>query len=218
MGRAPVFIYGFDDLTEAQLALVLTMAERSSVALAVNYADREALAARARLLSRLREEGVDAEHRLKRIDPATRPSKPRPYLVRSCSRPHPARSRPTTGFASSRQVGERGEAEAVGIEIARLTASGADPGEIVVVLRNPSADGPLFASVFRGLGIPATLEAQLPLTGTAVGRSLWALCARGRRSRRARGPPGPPAIRHGLPPGQGGLGRASAGPRRDRDD
>ena len=73
-------------------------------------------------------------------------------------------------------AGERGEAEAVGIEIARLLAAGVRPDDIVVALRRPSVDGPLFASVLREQGIPVALEADLPLAGTAVGRGLIALC------------------------------------------
>jgi ATP-dependent helicase/DNAse subunit B len=175
-GERPVFIYGFDDLTEAQLALVLTMAERSRVTLAVNYADREALAARAGLLSRLHEEGIDAEHRLEGSASYTAEAS-LAHIASYLFEAAPGTVPPDDGIRFIEAGGERGEAEAVGIEIARLIAAGTDPGEIVVVLRNPSSDGPLFASVFRGLGIPATLEAQLPLAGTAVGRSLWALCA-----------------------------------------
>ena len=80
------------------------------------------------------------------------------------------------GLAFLASAGERGEAEAAGVEIARLLAGGTSADDIVVTLRRPSVEGPLFASVMREMGIPATLEAHLPLASTAVGRSLLALC------------------------------------------
>lgn len=174
-GKRPVFVYGFDDLTEAQLQLVLALAEQTDLTLAVNYADREALVARAGLLGRLREEGaVEGDHLELQRDYTT--SATLAHLSESLFEVSPPSVHPDGGLKLIEAGGERGEAEAVGIEIARLIAAGTDPGEIVVVLRNPSADGPLFSTVFRGLGIPVTLEAQLPLDSTAVGRSLLALC------------------------------------------
>ena len=180
-----VFIYGFDDLTESQLELVLALAERTEVTLAVNYADREALAARAGLLTRLREEGA-AEGPHLELQRAYTSSATLAHLSASLFEVAPGTVPPDGGVKLIEAGGERGEAEAAGIEIARLVSAGTNPGEIVVVLRNPSAEGPLFASVFRGLGIPVTLEAQLPLDGTAVGRSLLSLC-------RAAGEDGEPA-------------------------
>ena len=51
-----MFVYGFDDLTEEQLDLLAALSGACEVTVAVNYADREALAARAGLLARLRSE------------------------------------------------------------------------------------------------------------------------------------------------------------------
>ena len=181
----PVLVYGFDDLTESQLELVLALAGRTDVTIAVNYADREALAARAGLLTRLREEGAAVGEHLE-LQHGYTTSATLAHLSESLFEVAPGTFAPDGGVKLIEAGGERGEAEAAGIEIARLISAGTDPGEIVVVLRNPSRDGPLFASVFRGLGIPVTLEAQLPLDGTAVGRSLLALC-------RAAGEDGEPA-------------------------
>jgi ATP-dependent helicase/DNAse subunit B len=171
----PVFMYGFDDLTESQLELVLTLAGRTEIALAVNYADREALAARAGLLARLREADAEEGAHLE-LQRGYTSSATLAHLSASLFEVAPGTVPPDGGVKLIEAGGERGEAEAAGIEIARLITAGADPGEIVVVLRNPSAEGPLFASVLRGLDIPLTLEAQLPLDVTAVGRALLALC------------------------------------------
>ena len=71
--------------------------------------------------------------------------------------------------------GERGEAEAVGGEVARLLAAGVPADGIAVVLRHPDRRGPLFARVFEGFGIPVAVEASVPLARTAAGRGLAAL-------------------------------------------
>ena len=55
-GERPVFVYGFDDLTRAQLELVDALARAGEATVAVNYADRRALAVRAHLLGVLTEE------------------------------------------------------------------------------------------------------------------------------------------------------------------
>ncbi len=65
----PCFIYGFDDLTEVQLGLIALLAGVCEVTFAVNYADRDALAARAGLLTRLHEEG-GSSRRAARVRPA----------------------------------------------------------------------------------------------------------------------------------------------------
>ena len=174
-GSRPLFVYGFDDLTEAQLALILAIAECAEVTVAVNFADREALAARAGLLSRLTEEGGEIEKTLEH-DPSYTRRATLSHLSSALFEAAPGTVAPDGGVRLIEAGGERGEAETVAIEIARLIAGGADPGDVVVALRNPGVDGPLFASVFRAMGIPASLEAQLPLSGTSVGRSLLMLC------------------------------------------
>jgi len=174
-GGRPVLIYGFDDLTEAQLDLVRVLAGVCEVTIAVNYADRRALSARASLLARLEAEGGTVAVRLESDEAYTSHESLR-HLDRGLFEPE-AGTVPDDGAVRLLEcAGERGEAEAVGLEIAKLLAAGAAPDEIVVALRHPAVDGPLFASSLHGLGIPATLEANLPLAGTAVGRSLLALC------------------------------------------
>lgn len=172
----PVLIYGFDDLTEVQLELTLALAGACDVTVAVNYEDRDALSARARLLGRLAEEGAEVAGELE-FDPAYTASESLRGLAAGLFEPAPESA--VDGDGAVRLLdcaGERTEAEAVGIEIARLLAAGASADEIVVVLRRPAAEGPLMASVLREMGIPVTLEADLPLAATAVGRSLISLC------------------------------------------
>ena len=175
-GARPVLVYGFDDLTEAQLELLRLLAQAAEVTVAVNYADRKALAARAALLARLRDEFGAVTVAELDFDPDYTQRASLRHVDRELFEPGAGTVRPDEGLRLLECAGDRGEAEAVGLEIAQLLAAGTDPGDIVIALRRPSVDGPLFASVLRELGVPVALEADLPLSGTAVGRSLVALC------------------------------------------
>lgn len=175
-GERPVLVYGFDDLTEAQLELLRLLARRCDVTLAVSYADRNALAARAGLVARLEQElGAERIAELA-FEPGYTASRSLRHLSECLFEPDAGRVPADDGVRLLDCAGERGEAEAVGLEIARLLADGAEPGDIVVALRHPTIDGPLFASVLHGLGVPVALEASVPMTGTAVGRALATLC------------------------------------------
>ena len=175
-GDAPVLIYGFDDLTEVQLGLISVLAGVCEVTFAVNYSDRNALTARAGLLTRLTDEGGSVVEELE-FDTGYTARDSLAHIARNVFESDSATVNPLDGgLAFLASAGERGEAEAAGVEIARLLAAGTSADDIVVTLRRPSVEGPLFASVMREMGIPATLEAHLPLAATAVGRSLLALC------------------------------------------
>ncbi len=80
------------------------------------------------------------------------------------------------GLVLLESAGPRGEAEAVGVEIAQLLHAGWEPDQIVVVLRHPEPAGRLLATVLREMGIPVALESSLPLSATQVGGALIALC------------------------------------------
>ncbi len=171
----PVFIYGFDDLTEAQLELVGLLAATAEVTVAVNYADRRALTARAGLLARLLEDHEPDVEELP-FDPDYTTRESLRHLDRELFEPEAGTVPVDEGLMLLECAGQRGEAESVGLEIARLLDAGAEPGEIVVALRRPAVDGPLLASVLRQMDIPVALEAELPLGATAVGRALTKLC------------------------------------------
>jgi ATP-dependent helicase/DNAse subunit B len=175
-GERPVLVYGFDDLTEAQLELLRLLARACEVTVAVNYADRRALAARATLLARLRDELGGSVAAELDFDPGYTQQASLRHIDRELFEPLAGAVSPDDGIRLLECAGERGEAEAVGIEIARLLADGVPPDDVVIALRRPSVDGPLFASVLREMGIPVALEADVPLAGTAVGRGLIALC------------------------------------------
>ncbi|MDQ3571445.1 MAG: PD-(D/E)XK nuclease family protein [Actinomycetota bacterium] len=174
----PILIHGFDDLTEAQLELTRKLAARAAVVVSVTYADRPGLSARAGLLTRLRDEGAVIAAELEH-NPRYTPVRSLAHLDRSIFAEDPARAPLDDGVRLLDCTGERGEAEAIGLEIAQLLTGNAEPEEIIVALRRPAADGPLIAHVLRSMAIPVTLDADLPLAGTSVGRALLSLSRAG---------------------------------------
>ena len=82
---------------------------------------------------------------------------------------------PDDSLVLLRSAGERGEAEAIAAEVARLLADGVEPEEIAIVVRDPARRGPLLASVLESYGVPVALEAEVSAGTTAVGGSLVAL-------------------------------------------
>jgi PD-(D/E)XK nuclease superfamily len=202
LGR-PLFLYGLDDLTGNQLELIEALAPIAEVTVALPYErERPALAARAGLLEKLRARVEVSEETLTEADPANTPNRALFELERRfgsvAADPWP----PGDGLVLLRSAGARGEAEAIGAEIAALLAGGVDPGEIVVAVRDPARRGPLIASVLEACGIATALEADLPVAATGVGGSLLALLEAEFGARRAsdllrflRGPSGTPPSR-----------------------
>jgi ATP-dependent helicase/DNAse subunit B len=171
----PVFLYGLDDLTPNQFELLAGLAATSDVTVALPYEEgNAALAARADLLEQLREIGIAAETRTE-PDPRNTSNPLLFHLERGFGAADPQRQPPGRGLTILRSAGERSEAEAIGAEVAKLIARGADPGEIAIALRDPERRGPLLASVLESYGIAVALEAELPVAATSVGATLLAL-------------------------------------------
>jgi ATP-dependent helicase/DNAse subunit B len=174
-GARPVFAYGFDDLSRAQLTLIDALAAAGPVTVAVTFADRRALAPRARLISALQELGAEVAEELPFEEGYTSSATLR-HLDRALFEPVTHRVAIDDGLVLLESAGARGEAEAVGVEIARLLRSGCEPDDIAIVLRHPDPAGRLLASVLREMGIPVALESSLGLSATQVGGALIALC------------------------------------------
>ncbi|HET7122216.1 MAG TPA: PD-(D/E)XK nuclease family protein [Solirubrobacterales bacterium] len=172
----PVLLYGFDDLTENQFELVAALAARVDVTVALPYEEGSAaLAARARLLTRLRERiGAEAET-VTAANPANTASPLLFHLARSFAAARPERRPPDASLTLLRSAGTRAEAEAIGARIARLVAGGADPAEVAIALRDPARRGPEILAALEANGIAGALEAELPVAGTSVGGGLLAL-------------------------------------------
>jgi len=175
-GERPVLLYGFDDLTENQFELVAALAERTQVTVALPYEEgNAALAARGRLLGRLRERiGADDDMRTE-PDPANTDSALLFHLTRSYGAPRPQRVAPDGSLTLLRSAGTRVEAEAIAAHVSRLVHGGADPAEIAVALRDPARRGPEIAAALEANGIAVALEAEVPVAGTSVGGALVAL-------------------------------------------
>ena len=134
-----------------------------------------ALAARnAPLLAALEEIGVDSVEETP-ADPANTDSPLLFHLERGFGASEPQRRPLDESLVFLRSAGERGEAEAIAVEVARLLADGTDPEEIAIVVRDPARRGPLLASILESYGVPTALEAEVPVATTSVGGSLIAL-------------------------------------------
>lgn len=185
-GERPVFLYGFDDLTPNQLQLVAELARLAEVTVALPFEpDDAALAARARLLEALRETGAFAAETRTEADPGNTDNPLLFHLARGFGRSDASREPPGDGLSLLRSAGERGEAEAIAAEVAKLIAGGVDPDEVAIALRDPARRGPAIAAALEGCGIATALEAELPVTATAVGGALAALLEAEFGSRRA---------------------------------
>ncbi len=171
----PVFLYGLDDLTPNQFELVAALCEVIEVTIALPYeAGHVVLREREALLNKLRERVGGGEETLS-ANPGNTLNPILFHLERNFGALDAEALPPAEGLTLLRSAGERAEAEAIGVEVAKLISAGADPAEIAVVLRDPARRGPLIASVLESYGIETALEADLPASGTAVGDCLIAL-------------------------------------------
>lgn len=172
----PLFLYGFDDLTENQFDLVAALAARAEVTVALPYEEGNAApAARGRLLGRLRERIGTSEETALEADPGNTLSPLLFHLTLSFGAPRPARAEPDGSLTLLRSAGTRAEAEAIAAHVSRLVHRGADPAEIAIALRDPSRRGAEIAAALEANGIATALEAELPVARTSVGGALVAL-------------------------------------------
>jgi len=175
-GERPLFLYGLDDLTRNQFDLIEALAAVAEVTVALPYEEGStALAARAALLEELRARIGVAEETRTEADPANTPNPLLFHLERGFGALDGERRPPGEGLTLLRSAGERGEAEAIATEVAKLVAGGVEPDEVAIALRDPARRGPAIAAALESYGVAAALEAELPVAGTAVGGGLIAL-------------------------------------------
>ncbi|MGH2843797.1 MAG: PD-(D/E)XK nuclease family protein, partial [Solirubrobacteraceae bacterium] len=176
---APVFLYGFDDLTPIELDVVQTLALRVGAAVTVSLTyepGRAALAARATVVEQLREHAQTvtvlpalADHYAPRARLALH------HLERHLFEQRPEPVDPGPAVALLEAGGERAEAELIAAEALRALREGVPPEEIVVVCRSLQRSGALLEATLRRYGIPAASSRRLPLEHTALGRAVLAL-------------------------------------------
>jgi RecB family exonuclease len=185
-GGRPVFLYGFDDLTENQFELVAALAEQAEMTVALPYEEGSAaLAARGRLLGQLRERIGTAEEVLTEANPLNTESLLLFHLTRSFGQPRPKRVEHDAGLTLLRSAGTRAEAEAIAAHVSRLLRDGAEAADVAIALRDPSRRGPEVAAALERNGVAVALEAEVPVAGTSVGGALVALLEAEFGSRRA---------------------------------
>jgi len=174
-GRS-VLLYGFDDLTENQLELVAALAERTEVTVALPYEEgHAALAARGRLLGRLRERIGAGEEIALDPNPGNTVSPLLFHLTLSFGQKRPARAEADGSLTLLRSAGTRAEAEAIAAHVSRLVRDGAPHDQIAIALRDPSRRGPEIAAALEANNIATALEAEVPVARTGVGGALVAL-------------------------------------------
>lgn len=176
-GERPVFLYGLDDLTENQFALLAELTRLAEVTVALPFEEgNAALAARARLLDQLRDRIGEIEEMQTEADPGNTPDSPLLFhLSRGCGRPSAKRIEPDGTLTLLRSAGTRAEAEAIAARVSRLLHDGAPHDEIAIAVRDPSRRGPELQAALEANGVATALEAEVSVAGTAVGGALVAL-------------------------------------------
>jgi ATP-dependent helicase/DNAse subunit B len=178
-GSTPVFFYGFDDLTPVELDAIETLAHRANTAITVSLTyepGRSALAARATVVEELR--GLaQAVTQLPALDDHYESGSRAAlhHLERHLFEPDPPSLEPDAAVTLMEAGGERAEAELVAAEVLTALAEGVPAQEIVVVCRSLARSGELFETALARHGVLVNSARQIPLTHTALGRSLVAL-------------------------------------------
>src|SRR4051794_14746079 len=176
-GARPLFWYGFDELTPAQLDVVETLVRFTAapVCVALPYEPgRAALAGSAatvELLKPLAAEYVVLRARSEHYADSARGALH--HLERSLFEPLPERRPPNGAVRLLEAGGERAEAELAGASVLELLRDGMAPEEIAVLVRGGAAME-LFAQVFEGYGIPVAAERRTPFAHTRLGTGVLA--------------------------------------------
>ena len=176
-GATPVFVYGFDDFTEVELAGVEVLAEHVDVALSFPYEPgRHAFDALSETFERLAaraDEHVALEGVPDHYEPASRA--PLHHLERRLFDPPGERLEAGPAVRLHSAGGERAELELAAASVLEQLAAGTPAGDIAVVFRRPERYASLVDQVFSAYGIPFSLDRRIALGHTPLGRGLLAL-------------------------------------------
>src|SRR4051795_4662135 len=175
-GRRPVFVYGFDELTRAQLDAVETLGRlaEADVWVTLPYEPgRHALAGSAATVHELAPLAhvVALDERAEHYAAAARPGLH--HLERGLFEGG-AEARPPNGAVRLLEAGgERAEAEIVGAQVLELMRDGVAAEDIAVLVRGEGTAA-LFTQVLRTYGIPVAWARQVPLARTRLGAGVLA--------------------------------------------
>ena len=175
-GRRPVFLYGFDELTRAQLDAVETLSRlcEADVWVTLPYEPgRHALAGSAATVHELAPLGevVELPEQAEHYAGAARPALH--HLERGLFEPGAERRAPNGAVRLLEAGGERAEAEIVGAEVLELMRDGVAAEDIAVLVRG-SGTAALFAQVLGTYGIPVAWTRRVPLARTRLGAGVLA--------------------------------------------
>src|SRR4051812_12685748 len=175
-GRRPVFVYGFDELTRAQLDAVETLGRLADANVWVTLPyepGRHALAGSAATVHELAPlaEVVALGERAEHYAAAARPALH--HLERGLFEGGFETRLPNGAVRLLEAGGERAEAEIVGAEVLELMRDGVAAEDIAVLVRG-TGTAALFAQVLGTYGIPVTWSRQVPLARTRLGAGVLA--------------------------------------------
>jgi len=175
--RRPVFLYGFDDLTPAELDAVEVLAGPAEAEVCValpHEGGRAVFAGTAPTVERLRALGGEPLELPDRAGAAPYAPAARPalhHLERFLFEPGAPRAAPNGAVRLLEAGGERAEAELLGAEVLELARDGVAWADVAVLVRG---DARVFAEVFATYGIPVAGRARLPLARTRLGAGVLA--------------------------------------------
>ncbi len=175
----PVYVYGFEDLTPVQWALVEALAARAEVTVSVPYEPgRAVFACLERTVADLaRLAGGRLQALPPRPDAYAHPALAHLERMLFCDPATPPSSPPALGGAVRflEAAGARGVAELVADEIVDLLRSGVAAEEIAVVCPSLERYRGVVDTAFSAVSLPYALDGQARLGETPFGRALLAL-------------------------------------------
>src|SRR2546423_2108665 len=158
----PAFLYGFDDFTGVELAVLATLARdaNAEVTVALTFeAGRTAFAGRRRTHERLlalADEHVECPARDEHYAPDSRAALH--HLERNLFELGAARQPPPAAVRVLEAGGARAELELVAAEALEALAAGVAPEQVAIVFRTPQATAALAEQVLADYGVPFELR------------------------------------------------------------
>ncbi len=172
---APVYAYGFEDVTGVQLAALRALSARCEVTVSLPYeTGRPAFSAVRAVVESL----TAAPHAVIELPPADHFASPvLAHLERTLfdEQPPPPAPEPDGSVVLLEACGVRGVADQVAAEVLQLVRDGTPPDQIGVLTSDTGHWRIALESAFRSLGVPLDVDAPLLLGETAFGQALFGL-------------------------------------------
>ncbi|HEX3692296.1 MAG TPA: PD-(D/E)XK nuclease family protein [Solirubrobacteraceae bacterium] len=184
-GETPLFVYGFDDLTELQFDAIETLGAVVDAPLTVSLAyepGRVVFAGRAASFQRLAPIAAQHTQLPARADYYESPAREAlHHLERSLFAHGSERVAPGDAVCLLAAASPRAELELVAAEVRSLIDDGVDAGQIAIVHRQPQAIAALLGEMLDAHGVAHAIDVRVAFADTAIGRGLLGLlrCALG---------------------------------------